>query len=239
MNYITRAEWGARPAKARTVQATPAEGYIHHSVGYGSGGAAYMRQMQAFHMDGRGWSDIAYNFVVDPIALEVYEGRGGLVVPGAQKGHNNGTVAICVMGDFRSRQLEDDAVELIAEFWREMVIPLGWGPPRLTGGHRDAPGQTTSCPGDGIADRIGDINRLIEGDDMPLTDEDIRRIWAFPTLTPGVTSQLALTRTERGVNQLLLNDLDDAEQIAEKIIEDLGDGLAGEVADELARRLSG
>lgn len=240
MNIVTRGEWGARPARCQA-PTVASEAWLHHTVGYGQGGAAYMRQIQRFHMDGRGWCDIAYNYVVDPADGTVYEGRGSGVRPGAQKGHNSGTVAICVMGDFRTDPAPDSLVDTLAEL---MVRLHGEGaaPKHFDGGHRDAPGQTTTCPGDNLAVRIPEINRRIdqlhEGDDMPLSDEDIRRIWAFPTLTPGVTSQLALTRAERGVNQLLLNRLDDAGQIADKIIEDLGDGLAAEVADELARRLS-
>lgn len=162
MDIISREDWGARkPAGDFVVQDTPAEAYLHHSVGYGSGGAQYMRDMQAFHQS-KGWKDIAYNFVVDGRTLEVFEGRGGNIVPGAQKGHNRGTVAICVMGDYRREPVTELLLDTIAELV-DYLHKRGWGPQYLTGGHRDAPGQTTTCPGD-LGDYIGAINERIDVD---------------------------------------------------------------------------
>ena len=83
MNIISRQEWGARPPKAVTLEPAVVELFLHHSVGEGTTdadhdgdmGDDYMRAMQNFHMDGRGWSDIAYNFIGCPHGV-VYEGRG-------------------------------------------------------------------------------------------------------------------------------------------------------------------
>jgi len=160
MNIISRQEWGARPPNGDFIaQDTPAEAYLHHTVGYGSGGVQYMRDMQAFHQS-KGWKDIAYNFVIDGRTLDVFEGRGGNIIPGAQKGHNRGTVAVAVMGDYRKAPVTDGLLTTVAAVV-DHLHERGWGPQFLTGGHRDAPDQTTSCPGD-LGLYIDDINRRIE-----------------------------------------------------------------------------
>lgn len=57
MNITTRAQWGARKPKSRstTTWAARREFIVHYSEGPTS---QTVRQIQNFHMDGRGWSDI-------------------------------------------------------------------------------------------------------------------------------------------------------------------------------------
>lgn len=161
MEIITRAEWGARaPTRPPVMQKRPSKCYLHHSVGYGRGGAAYMRQMQRQHIEDNGWRDIAYNFVLDPADLKVYEGRGGLVVPGAQKGFNIDTIAVCVMGNFQTTNPNWRVIETLVNLQRLLYVRK-WAPMFYTGGHRDAPGQSTQCPGNFLHARIPEINALI------------------------------------------------------------------------------
>lgn len=169
VDIIPRSEWGAlSPSSPFNKQTTPAEAYLHHTVGSGvdfdrdgDPGDDYMRQMQKQHQ-GYGWKDIAYNFVVDPRTLKVYEGRGGLVIPGAQKGHNRGTVAVAVMGDYRYEPITEALLNLLANLLDHLYMN-GWAPKYWTGGHRDAPNQSTTCPGD-LANYIDEINGRIDLD---------------------------------------------------------------------------
>jgi len=80
---------------------------VHHSA---SGNSytpaqvpAVLRSVQAFHMDGRGWSDIGYNIVIDKFG-SVWEGRaGGLsraVVGTHAMGFNTGSFGVLVLGDY-------------------------------------------------------------------------------------------------------------------------------------------
>nr|XP_054755599.1 peptidoglycan-recognition protein LB-like [Lytechinus pictus] len=77
---VTREEWGARLAKDRSDMATPVPFVILHHT-YMPECFTFdecckmMRSIQDFHMDVRGWDDIAYSFLVGEGSL-VYRGRG-------------------------------------------------------------------------------------------------------------------------------------------------------------------
>jgi len=161
MRIVTRAEWGARPPTDPPTSTDPREAFLHHTVGTGITPAGYMRSVQKFHQDVREWNDIAYGFVVDPRTLTVFEGRGGSIRPGAQKGHNTNTVAIAVMGNFTVDQPSDGLLDTIADLMIWLHVH-GHAPKFLTGGHRDAPGsEGTECPGRNLHPRIPDINERI------------------------------------------------------------------------------
>lgn len=176
MKIISRAEWGARPPKGtptRIPTPTP-ELWLHHTASSGSG-AAKVRQTQNFHMDSRGWSDIAYSFIID-VNGDVYEGRGAGISGGHTRGHNYVSHAICLLGNYNlttpSAAALGSIVDLVAHGASE-----GWWPNQLTGGHRDTRGSNPGdCPGDKLYPKIPEINRLVLEDDMPLTDADIERV---------------------------------------------------------------
>lgn len=74
MKIYSRERWGARQGRSGMAQqASPTEAFIHYTDGAASTiastdrfveQAAAMRGIQGFHMDGRGWSDIAYHFAL-------------------------------------------------------------------------------------------------------------------------------------------------------------------------------
>jgi hypothetical protein len=123
----TRASWGARaPRAGADYAATIRLAVVHHSDSSNSYTQAdvpgILRSIQAFHMDGRGWNDIAYNFVVDKFGT-VWEGRGGGIdrpVIGAHaQGFNTSTVGVMVIGDYTQAQPSAAAVESVSKV-------IGW-----------------------------------------------------------------------------------------------------------------
>jgi len=109
-------------------------------------------------MDSKGWSDIAYSYLMDPDGF-VFEGRGAGVAGGHTAGQNTVSHAICIMGHYDIQPVDPDLVNRLVEF-----IVYGflhkWWPIDLTGGHRDAPGASTSCPGKNLYALIPKINQM-------------------------------------------------------------------------------
>ncbi len=147
MKLITRAQWGARAPRAR-----PAEDFTggtahwegpHMGTFPHASCPAKIRGIQAFHMDARGWSDIAYNAVVCPHGY-VFEGRGRNVRSAANGTNvgNDSDAAVCYLGG------EGDP--FTPEGAAAMADALHWlSPGGQRHAHRDW--KPTACPGDTIA----------------------------------------------------------------------------------------
>jgi len=157
--YLTRAEWGARPPTSPLVAIslpTPRL-WIHHSADDRQGVAA-VRAHQAFHQDTRGWKDIAYTFLVGDDGT-IFEGRGYRFVGGATAGDNATSHAICLLGNF-------DGHDVPAAQWVALVDLVrhgrdaGWWVPTC-GGHRDAPGASTACPGRHLYARLPELRHAV------------------------------------------------------------------------------
>lgn len=176
---VSRSDWGARPPKHRNYIDTPsAELWLHHTAGAldQNGNGVWWddcQGIQRYHMDGRGWSDIAYSFLVG--GGQVFEGRGVGVAGGHTKGHNTVSHAICLIGNYETMQPTQADLDAIAALMRHGRTSGWWG--ELTGPHRDASGASTSCCGKNLIARIPDLRRMAttpappaevpsEGDDM-------------------------------------------------------------------------
>lgn len=160
--FVTRSEWGARPEKSHTAL-DHAEGVTCHWEGPTMGVfphtscASKVRGIQAFHMDTRGWSDIAYTAIVCPHGY-VFEGRWAGKRTAAQ-GTNDGndrSLAVCFLsgsGDPWPESARAGFAEVI------FVLRAFKACGNTLWAHRDW--HTTQCPGDAItADvRDGDIAR--------------------------------------------------------------------------------
>lgn len=166
---ISRAEWGAAaPARPMESQAPPREAFLHYSdssdaarIDTQAEAFAAVRGIQAFHTKTRGWSDLAYHYVVvqlqagggsrsaEPQSL-VLAGRSSRMVPAAQQGHNTGTLAICVYAG---------PLDTITRRTRFVVEEVLRRHPqvRTLGGHRDV--VATSCPGEHLYAQIPQIAR--------------------------------------------------------------------------------
>lgn len=172
MQIVTRSQWGARSPRSRFLITTPTPKlYLHHTVS-ASGGSARVRAIQNFHMDVRGWSDIAYSYLVNAEGT-IFEGRGAGVAGGHTAGQNTVSHAICAMGNYDQTQPPQVMLDAI----RRLVAHghgKGWWPARITGGHRDAPGANTSCPGSKLYALIPSIN--LQEEPEVVTEQDKRDI---------------------------------------------------------------
>lgn len=159
---ISRHQWGARvPDQICGEVVSPYRMSIHHTAAPSDDGgdaAARLRQMQAFHMDNRGWCDIGYHFVVSQ-AGQIYQGRSDERRPGAHVGgQNSGNVGVSLIGNFEEQVPGDPQLDAAARIvgWvsRTYDIPLRRD---VVKGHREWPGQQTACPGANLLPRLEDI----------------------------------------------------------------------------------
>lgn len=169
---ITRPAWGANPliTPAGAISLPSEELWLHHTAGE-QFDAAGMRMLQAFtlHRTDEHYVDLEYSFVLDHLDCSIFESRGvgrntaatgGRVrILGLPIGPNHNTIshAICVMGDFTVDEPSDQLLETLANLVA-YGFEQGWWPLGFTGGHRDASGNSTACPGNKLEARIPQIN---------------------------------------------------------------------------------
>jgi hypothetical protein len=158
---------------------------IHHTAGRSSysraESAAIVRAIQRYHVQGNGWNDIGYNFLVDKYG-QVFEGRRGGVdrpVVGAHaEGFNTGSVGIAVIGTYGGTRITAAAQRALERLvaWRldvahvDPLSSLSWVsggnarfasgtavPLRAVVGHRDT--GPTSCPGNALHAQLPAVAR--------------------------------------------------------------------------------
>jgi hypothetical protein len=183
MEIISRARWGAKHDRGFAAAPLPArEIWLHHSVTAGGGvtatfetDAAGVRLLEQIG-ESRFGGGISYTFVVTESG-RVFEGHG-VERRGAHTGGRNSIArAICLLGDYSRREPTGPQLAAVAELLAYGHRAGWWTAPRLNGGHRDAPGASTACPGEHAHARIAAINQAAGSarpheEDDDLTPED-------------------------------------------------------------------
>ena len=143
---ITRAQWGADES-LRNCQATYSPtikvGFVHHTVSTNdyapSDSASMIRGIYAYHVNGNGWCDIGYNFIVDRYG-QMFEGRGGgmdrPVIGAHTLAFNYNSFSVSALGTFSSVEAPPAMTSSMARSWD--------GSWPCTGGTRTA--ARLSCP---------------------------------------------------------------------------------------------
>ena len=184
---IKRSSWGAKSGSgcdSPIYGATTRGAVIHHTAGSNSytksDSASIVRATQAYHMNGRDWCDIGYNFLIDKYG-QIFEGRAGGIdkpVRAAHSGNgpvNEETMGVSLMGTFTSTEassaMKSATVDLVA--WRfsdygvkaKGTYSLGGKTLNRIAGHRNV--VSTECPGakvyswlsasGGLRDRVEDL----------------------------------------------------------------------------------
>ena len=180
-----RADWGARAATRASKLAPSKIGIVdvHWPGSKGRlardrpGVAKALRGWQDYHMNGHGWSDIAYNIAVD-LAGEVWELRGWDAVDGGVASRSDDVTILLVMGD---RDQMTDAMKL-SVLWVMAEWDRRFGR-KLRRTHHGALTQT-DCPGPEATawSKAGfpapNTNTNTMEDDMPLSDDDLKKIYS-------------------------------------------------------------
>ena len=199
---ITRREWGANEAIRRAAPRYADNVHVavvHHTAGsnsYTEGqSAAIVRSIYLYHVQGNGWNDIGYNFLVDKYG-QVFEGRYGgttrAVIGAHAMGFNAGSVGVALIGDYNSATVTPAAREALVALlaWRldlahvdplSRVVRVSSGNPRYPpgravtlnaiSGHRDT--YPTSCPGTSLYAQLPAIRRAVAQTGLPKIYEPV------------------------------------------------------------------
>ncbi len=165
-SIVSRSAWGARAPRCNGAMHDPYRMTFHHTVTpngeTGNAAKSRMRQMQAFHQDGRGWCDIGYHLVVDA-AGQIYRGRTTEARSASHVGgQNGGNIGVSLLGTY-------DAMTPPAAVLDGLTTALAWladawgiaADGAHVRGHREWPGQSTGCPGATVIERKGTILQSI------------------------------------------------------------------------------
>lgn len=160
--FQSRTDWcpnGSCPPHPSPAITIPTHLIVHHSAGTNTSNdwAAVVRSIWSLHVNGNGWSDVGYNWLIDPNGV-IYEGRGDNILGAHFCGTNGQTVGTCVMGNFMTVSPNSNAINALTELMAWKSCDIGVNPidsafhnssgkilPYISG-HRD--GCATACPGD-------------------------------------------------------------------------------------------
>lgn len=140
MIITTRSQWSARqPHRGveHVSMSARTEFVVHHSGGPPD---QSVRAIQDWCMDGRGFRDIDYNFLVRGTTGEIYEGRGWTAVGSHCVGHNTSGLGVCLIG---TDDLSTDAKASIRWLYQEATRRAGH--PLTVRVHHQL--DATDCPG--------------------------------------------------------------------------------------------
>ncbi|MBD3328247.1 hypothetical protein GF340_02990, partial [Candidatus Peregrinibacteria bacterium] len=143
-----------------------------------------IRDIYYYHTMTRGWGDIGYNYIIDPLG-RIYEGRygGDGVVAAHAGGRNVGSIGIAILGDYHNGEPTTASINSLtalikAKSGQFNINTTGSGSfrgdylPNIIG-HRDV--GSTTCPGDQLYDMLPRI-RASAKDGLSTTFIDRRRV---------------------------------------------------------------
>jgi predicted small lipoprotein YifL len=183
VGVLPRSAWTTRAPRCSTQE----PGGNYHRVALHHGGARasanveqWLRQAQAYHMDGRNYCDIAYHFGV-AIDGRVFELRPQPFRGGHTRNNNSGNIGVLFIGCFHptcgndpvSSELKGAGAGLLTMLNLLHDIPINSDKVR---GHRDHSYASTACPGDGLYAQLGAIRAM--------ANENLANLNSEPTPPP-------------------------------------------------------
>jgi hypothetical protein len=257
VNIVPYREWcDVTPRGTPARIATPAPRlWLHHGAS-GTSTVATARAYARWHIVNNGWMHVGYSFLV--AAGKVLEGRGAGRAGAHTSGDNHGSHGVCLVGDYTSRGPSPEDVDALRWLLRHGHAQGWWPTAEFTGGHRDAPGASTSCPGARLWTLIPTLNRPPVVTRPPVTAdwfdmatrqelEDVVRQVVRTETGPALLAAVPEGVGGRNVGWLYRNWQRLWSQLVEGKVEvnvdvdtlavQLREGLGAEVAAELGKRL--
>jgi len=178
---IQRPQWGARfpdgfgPRAVGNLLV-----YVHHSVTIAPNllppfddDFAAVRKLEAIGQE-RFRHGISYQFPITPAGL-IFEGVSVDRVGAAIAKYNTPTANIVWVGNYDINKPPRPMLEATDWLLHHGVAQKWWRNPQVAGGHQDAPGAQTACPGRFAESLLGQLNRGVYHADGPIyVDNPVR-----------------------------------------------------------------
>ena len=171
--FKSRAHWQAPNASDPYRYANVTHLIVHHAAGTNTSNnwANVVLSIWNFHVNTNNFSDIAYNWLIDPNGV-LYEGRGGgnNVVGAHFCGKNTNTMGVCMLGNLSTVEPTEAALKTLRQilFWKSCdskINPItqsvhsGVSINNISG-HRD--GCATECPGNFMYPKLLELRSLVK-----------------------------------------------------------------------------
>lgn len=153
-----RSDWGARPPACSSGSHTPVRVTIHHTdtpLPDSISPQARLRQIQAYHIDTRGWCDIGYHFLIDWNGA-AWQGRDERVIGAHVANHNTGNIGISYMGTYNTISATTAQITKGAKllYWLHGKYSIPLNRDRIWG-HRQW--ASTDCPGNKLYSQLDNL----------------------------------------------------------------------------------
>lgn len=166
VTLVSRKEWGARESvfAAARMPKTVGKIYIHHEAAElgpkltREQECREMRNIQAFHMEKRGWNDIAYSFVFFPSG-RCYVGRGWGAVGAHTIDHNSDGYGFCFAGNFQTQEPTKGALASCVAMIRQGVHDQRFKAVVKLLPHSAV--FATACPGKNLKNKIASMQAAV------------------------------------------------------------------------------
>jgi len=168
LDTVPQEEWGARilPIVERMEEHTEGEIssiVIHHTQTPNQGGPferTRLRGIQSYHVEERGWGDIAYHYLIGPSG-RIYEGRDPVFRGDSGTKYDlDGRLLICLLGDFREILPTRAALVTLVDFVVAKASEHDIGEESITTHRRVA---ATDCPGDALQEWLDEVGLVTIG----------------------------------------------------------------------------
>jgi len=159
---VPASEWGGVERSNSLSHQTITHLTVHHQGLIwepGNDVPAYLRRLQQWSRDTKGWIDVPYHYIVGPDGT-IYSGRSPSFAGDTNTEYNpHGHVQVMLLGNFEEQtptvQQWDSAVKLLAHLLRVHDLP-----PASIGAHRHHSNQT-ACPGANLMVRFDEFRAAV------------------------------------------------------------------------------
>lgn len=205
-----RSSWGAR-ATSCSVNVTKDRISVHHTAGpstpvNGNYGGR-LRQIQAYHIDGRGWCDIGYHYLITRDG-QAWEGRQADRLGAHVANQNTNNLGISFVGCFHPTndcngldplsppevmvQKGGEVIGLNAQHYGITLRTPSMSGTTTLMGHRDNPGAATACPGNNLHTKLEQLRSIAVGTSPTPTKGKIQGVVWDLGVTPDASESMDL-----------------------------------------------